>query len=461
MEPINARTEELATLLASTFDALHAADIEYCVLRNYEVLPDYTTHDVDLLVQRGELARTANVIKEIIHGCGWAAVAEVRQLGTCSLYCLHADTGAVQCMTFDMVEDLPWGWMPTCDVEYALSERMDRHGLLVVRPGVDAALRLIKELLRGTLPKEFAREKICSGANEDPAGFVRCFSTILPGPIITDMLDHANSGKIEELVEQCPRFRRALMLTLHRTQPLKMFWRFVQYSISRYRRFSCGSLGLFVVLLGPDGAGKTSLCDGLSNRLGQLLFKGVARYHMQFNMIPKLSRITRLAGCKTEEIDFTQKHSGSSVAPHPLWRSLLYVIYYSLDFSLGRFRLRKEKGLGRLILFDRYFYDFYFQRRNRRLPIAVLDFFQKIIPKPDLVLLLEAEAEAIYARKPELDLDEIRIQLTRADQLANALAQSIPVRRVNTGCGLDKACDEAERALFEALALKNGALAPK
>lgn len=458
MEPINARTQELAILLKSAFNALHAASIRYCVLRNYEELPNYTTHDVDLLVQRGELARTMEVIKETICNCGWTNVAEVLQMGTYSLYCMRADDGAVQCMTFDIVDDLPWGWMPTCDVEYVLSETIDYHGLSVVRPGVDAAVRLIKELLRGTLPKEYAREKICLGANFDPIGFARCLTNAFPESSITNMLDYARNSKLEELFEQHIQFRRELILKLHRSQSLIMLWRLICYGISRYRRFSRGSLGLFVVLLGPDGAGKTSLCDGLASRLGKLLFKGTLRYHMQFNLIPKLSRVTKLVGYKAEEIDFTQKHSGSSVKPHSPWRSLLYVAYYSLDFLLGHLRLRKEKGLGRLILFDRYFYDFYFQRRNSRLPTFVLDLFQRIVPKPDLVLLLKADPEIIYARKPELDLDEIRMQLAKAEQLGNVLASSILVRRVRTDCGIDNACDQVERAVFEALTFKKGVL---
>jgi len=460
MAPTNIRSRELASLLCSTFRVLGNAEITYCVLRNYEQLPDYTTHDVDILVRSGELEKAVLGIKENIRKCGWTNIAVVRQMGSCSLYCMLESDGVVQCMTFDVVEDLPWAWMPTCDVDYVLSNSIEHNGIPVACKGTEAALRLIKELLRGTVPKEYACKMICSGANSDPENFIRCFSGRLSETVSQELLNSARSCKIEQLVEKRKYFQRSLIRTVHSPGFIAMFSRFIRYYISRYKRFSSGSLGLFVVLLGPDGAGKTSLSDRLADRLGQLLFKGTSRYHMQFNMIPKLSNVLyKLFRFQTEQIDFTRKHSGSSIAPHLPWRSFLYVCYYSLDFLFGRLRLRKEKGLGCLILFDRYFYDFYFQRCNRRLSTRILDVFRYMVPKPDLVLLLESDPETIYARKDELELDEIRIQLDRAARVGRELARIVPVRNVRTDCGIDSALDEAECAVFEALVLKNGKMA--
>jgi thymidylate kinase len=212
---------------------------------------------------------------------------------------------------------------------------------------------------------------------------------------------------------------------------------------------------VFVALIGPDGAGKTTLASRLSEGVGELVFRGTALYHSRFNLMPRLRSLGRSAsGLKLEETDFTKRHSGSKVKPHGVARCLLYLLYYIWDYQLGRLPLWLNRGRSRLILFDRYFYNYYYQKAYMNIPWAFLDIFRAAVPKPDIVLIMDADPSVIYERKPELDCPEIDRQLGAINKLADRLRGSV-LKRVQAGQGLEIAEDQAIRAIVRCVAAKN------
>jgi thymidylate kinase len=89
---------------------------------------------------------------------------------------------------------------------------------------------------------------------------------------------------------------------------------------------------------------------------------------------------------------------------------MVYVTYYALDYILGRLSLFKLRGQGALLMFARFFHDYYYQRGYGKVPRWYLRALEALVPKPDLILYLDRDADEIYRGKPELDADEIRRQ---------------------------------------------------
>ena len=93
--------------------------------------------------------------------------------------------------------------------------------------------------------------------------------------------------------------------------------------------------------------------------------------------------------------------------PRSLVGSLAKAVYWVLDYTLGYYlKIRPALVRSTLVLFDRYLVDALIDPRRYRYggPRWVLHLVWSLIPKPDLVILLDAPPEVLRARKQEVSL---------------------------------------------------------
>jgi thymidylate kinase len=107
--------------------------------------------------------------------------------------------------------------------------------------------------------------------------------------------------------------------------------------------------------------------------------------------------------------------------PYSKSLSLIKFLIFNLDYILGYWlKVKKQIGQGKLVVFDRYYYDYYIDRYRYRLNITDewLEMFQWMIPKPDITFVLTGTPEIIYKRKRELPIVEIEEQIKRLELYA-------------------------------------------
>lgn len=167
--------------------------------------------------------------------------------------------------------------------------------------------------------------------------------------------------------------------------------------------------GLFVVVLGVDGAGKTTVINALIPNLQNMGFTVETR-HLRPGWLPPLGRLFRKQRITENEV-VTNPHASR---PSGAIGSMIRLIYLMLDYSLGYWRLVRPNLYKQPIcyLFDRYFFDLAMDPRRFRLhlPERVLKAAILCLPQPDLILCLYAAPDTIAARKPELSVVEIARQ---------------------------------------------------
>jgi thymidylate kinase len=155
--------------------------------------------------------------------------------------------------------------------------------------------------------------------------------------------------------------------------------------------------GLFVAILGPDGAGKSTLAASIESSC-QPLFPFSLRQHVR----------PRLFG----------RSDAPDLAPHShrsagFVRSVLKLAFLVLDYTLGYWVItRPAVKSGALCIADRYFHDLLVDpvRYRCRPPRWLIDRVVGLMPKPDLVFVLVAPRDVIAQRKDELDAEEIERQ---------------------------------------------------
>jgi len=154
-------------------------------------------------------------------------------------------------------------------------------------------------------------------------------------------------------------------------------------------------MGSFVVVLGPDGVGKSTVCNNVIEQCKES-FNSSWRFHWRPGLLPKLSR-TPDSAAAAETPPVRSKYTGMI--------SLGRFFYYWLDFVFGYWLVIYPKILRTtLVVGERYFPDVLVQpeRYGFAVPRWLMRSAAWFVPRPDLIVLLKDDPDVIHARKPEL-----------------------------------------------------------
>ncbi len=215
------------------------------------------------------------------------------------------------------------------------------------------------------------------------------------------------SERWNDLEAAVPELRRAVRWQTFRRDPLNP----VRYWAAEIRRIwtrVCHPTGLTVSVLGPDGAGKSTLIAGIVTRTA-----GAFRRHEVFHWRP-----TVLWGRPGGD-SVTDPHGDP---PRGRFMSALKLMAVVLDYWLGYLVVKHRVVRSGLVLFDRYFYDLMVDTKRYRysggrwLPRML----STVIPSPDLVFVLDAPARVMWERKPEVPLAEVERQCEAYRRLAES-----------------------------------------
>ncbi len=156
--------------------------------------------------------------------------------------------------------------------------------------------------------------------------------------------------------------------------------------------------GFRIVLLGPDGSGKSTVISELSDQL-RPYFGGVEIKHWRPALLPDLGVLLKRRA-KVDEPNMNPH----AATPHGGLLGGLRVLYYLLDYLLGGIKERKALAQNRLIIYDRYAYDMEIDplRYRFQLPAALLRAVAQFAAKPDLIFCLDAPVDVLRARKIEV-----------------------------------------------------------
>lgn len=418
----------IGPLVRRFFGALDAAGLPWAVLRGADGLPDFTRYDIDLLIRPGDEDRVEGELRAAAAAGGWALIRTVDKFGyRC---CMLVSPGPRRrFLPVDLFGGCHHRFYPIADGEFGLnSARVHADGVRVVAPGFGAVVTLLKELMRHPNFKENSREEVRRGVIEDPESFKRAASGILSEGLTARLMAACEHEHWTEVEAMAAEIRREVSAGSSKCSPTAL-----RFFATNVRHILAPPMSGLIVMLGPDGAGKSTIADRTGERLYKNPYKISRRYEYNFRILPELKtfkrKIAALLGRPLpppKPVEPGTYLSGMN-REHGALKGSAYVTYYALDFILGRLQLRKLRGQGAVLIFARYFHDYYYQRGYGNVPRWYLRFLEFLVPRPDQIFYLHRDPEEIYRGKPELDLAEIQRQQQVIRELVHSRSNAMVI----------------------------------
>jgi thymidylate kinase len=384
-----------ADFLCLLFHYLDEFGIRYCVLHSWQELPVNLPSDLDLAVHPNDRNKVSCVLQALrfdrylpVQGINYA-------LKSCRFDFVWFDTPALKSAAVDITYGYFEGGLMLMTGDVLVANRQRRKNFWIADPATEFAFLLTRTTAKGTLPPRQAERLKQLVIELDRLQAEQIAGSLFGEEYKVRVIDGCMSGQVRELL---PELKSVLRLAILKRNPLNPFRYALANSLRLIRRW-LQPIGIQVVLLGPDGVGKSTLITHLS-RLMAPAFGGCRVFHFG----PMLLWRRKLRG------ETTDPHEQSE---RPAWWSLARLMVHIADYWLGYWLIvRPLLARSGLVIFDRYGYDLVIDPKRYRYggPLWAARLLRRLIPTPDLVFSLDAPANVVLSRKQEVAPEEVRRQ---------------------------------------------------
>jgi hypothetical protein len=385
---------------------------------------------VDTLLHSGALGR---LVQRIQHDVPW-----------CRYYVLATGDAERPYRQVDVASD-PWG-LSALGRSIALALASGRRANATrPQPAEETYFLLAKRAHKG-LRGDDDRAALIEGYRRDPDGTRQLLLREVDGAgsqVAAELSRGSISpGALKELWRAMGRERRRPATAARRAA----------YSGLRVAERLRHPTGLTVVIAGPDGAGKSRLAADLPQAC-EGVFWGATRLHLKPTVLPPPGRLLR-----RPPRDTTTPHADSPSSALPSLARLGYLWLDALVAWAPQVALPRRRS--NLVVVERGWRDLEVDPRRYRLDVPgwATTALGKLLPRPDLVLVLSAPVDVVTARKAELEPSELERQLGEW----KLIVASNPSRyvEIDTARPHDEVVADAVRAIENKLAARYDDLRP-
>lgn len=389
------------SFLVPFFKLLNDYSVRYCVLRNYESLPQSADgSDVDMWVHEDDLSSCLKALITSAEDSGMSLVTTYGDSAALKVG-LQSDNDGIQIDLFK--GNVYFKNMVLSDADTILRYTKKYNGLSVMDDDYADLLALLKELLNNGRVKA----KYLNPIYEKSVYLSAYLKNSLPNFNQEFIDEFANSVEKKSIEKDAKRLQALAIKNISSKSSLSS----LSLGFDKIKRVLGKRTGYVIVVEGTDGSGKSFIIDSISPILNGAFHNSITYNHLRPNWLPDIAEILgkRKKPKKGEEVTVvSDPHAGKQSG---FIGSVIRWGWYMIDYTIGYLVkvCPQIHSKSKVFIFDRYYYEFYLdqKRSHVKLPMWVVKFGEWLLPKPDLILCLGGDPEKIYARKPETSLEEV------------------------------------------------------
>ena len=431
VERVETAAQSTADFLRKLFRLLNEFGVRYCVIHSWERLPEHLGSDLDLAVHPGDKPRITSII-EALKGFNYSAYQWSNYITHGhSFYFYWVAGGKVNTVPVDIIFEDRRSGMIMASGEDFVAGRV-RHGdFWIASPAMEFSYLLVKKANKGNVSSTQTLRLQCLAENLGRESAEKIVSNVFRADLKARIVAACLDGSIDEVFRdlKAEAWQTARSLRLPKT---------IRYWAGQFRRAiwrTSYPSGILVSVLGPDGVGKSTVLEGLAMEFSVSLRRR-SLFHWRPQVLAK----------RQDNRPVTDPHGQS---PRGSLASMAYLSVFFADSWAGYlFVIKPRLVRAGFVQFDRYFHDVLVDPRRYRYggPKWFAKLLCRLLPEPDLVILLDADEDLILSRKTELTRAEIQRQRHAYAELRFQRAKEVCVR---TDAGIQSTLEASATAVAE------------
>lgn len=412
---------------------LNARSIKYCIIGDYENLPESVGHDIDLWTNDVEAFR--EVLFAAIAKSGHKVLIDNKTANGCNVAFYKREGEVITAMKIDVMTDTSYKSIITLVDDKVTAENvMPYKDFYVANLESEAVMHFLYPLFEwGKIKKDVYKEAILK-YHKAPI-FKQTFTKLWGAATADELLELIETEKWDKIVGMMGALKKkAMMRAIFKCSTWKNVFKAAYYTLRRTFKPS----GKVLAFCGLDGAGKTTILDEMNDMfVGLLKSKKVFYGYWRPYVIPE---IRELFGKKNSKagVDKQAQKGVTVVEPEKKPKnpvvSFVKLCYFWLDYVLAGRKYGSIHERGGMVLFDRHYIDMVVhpQRFEMKLPRWIIMLMYKFIPKADYTFFLYCTPEEILKRKEEFTAEEIQQMTDDYMEVGKKFKNFVPIHTNTT-----------------------------